>query len=168
MFLRCCLWSLNSQLWDILVADGSNGLIFYSFCCLYKTEEDVVFTEGSTSLAVMSSVAGWTWGEAGSEHRQPQDWGKTGNFISSSLPSFCLLLCTSIPALLVILLKIKPQWKTPKQCCCVCCIPDVMEEVTGTTDKAVVSELTSSWKLVPFLQIEVCSRWRRGELMKAI
>lgn len=154
MFLHCCLWSLNSQLWEILVADGSNGLIFCSFCCLYKTEEDVVFTERSTSFAVMSSLAGWTLGEAGTEHRQPQDWGTIGNFISFSL-SFFLLLCISIPALLVILLKIKPQWKTPRQCCCLCCISDVMEKVAGTTDRAVVSGLASSWKLVPFLQTEV-------------
>lgn len=121
MFLRCCLWSLNSQLWEILDADGSNWLIFCCFCCLYKTEEDGVFTEGITSLAVMSSVAGWTWG---SEHRQPQDWGKICNFISSSHLSFCLLLCTPIPALLAFLLQIKTQWKAPSQCCYLCCIPD--------------------------------------------
>lgn len=121
MFLRCCLWSLNSQLWEILDADGSNRLIFCCFSCLYKAEEDIVFTEGSTSLAVMSSVAGWTWGETGSEHKQPQDCGKICNFISSCPLSFCLLF---FPALLAIILQIKTQRKSPSQHCYLCCIPD--------------------------------------------
>lgn len=121
MFLCCCLWSLNSQLWEILDADGSNRLVFCCFCCLYKTEGDSVFTEGITSLAVMSSVAGWTWG---SEHRQPQEWGKIRNVVSSSPLCVPPLALYYNSCFISHLFEIKTQWKAPSQCCYLCCIPD--------------------------------------------
>lgn len=61
-------------------------------------------------------------------------------FLSSPL-SFCLLLCTSIPALLAILLQVETQWKALSH-------PSASlmpkEGVAGTTEKAVVSGLVSS------------------------
>lgn len=165
MFLRCCLWSLNSQLWEILDADGSNWLIFCCFCCLYKTEEDVVFTEGSTSLAAMSSVAGWTWGEAGNKHRQPQDQGKICNFFSSSLVSFWLLLCITIPALLVVLLQIKTQRKAPSWCRCLCCIPDAEGGIGSAMDRTAVSRLSSSCSLCHFSALR-SGGWREESVLQ--
>lgn len=154
MFLHCCLWSLNSQLWEILDADGSNRLIFCCFCCMYKTEEDVVFTEGSTKSCCNVFCCRLTLGEN-------REWVQADSRLKSNVQFYFSFLSASyfvlqFPPHLPSFLYTKPQVELPPSLA-VSAISLMSKEQTewaGTVEKAVATGLVSTWKLGSLLSTE--------------